>query len=168
VLLAEPASRFIVAPEAGQLIDTPLDWRVLLFSLSITTLTASVLCVAPALQMRNMQLADVLKTESGASSSSAQVRLRKTMVVAQLSSCVWLMIAAGLFARSLAQLKAVDLGFRKEQLITFQLDPTMSGCKPARIPPRWRGTRCVARRCRGGEFRLRPADWRCKPGRLSN
>ena len=127
--LARPAARFLVSPEAGQLIDATLDWRMLAFGLSITTLTAAAFCIAPVLQLRHTQLADVLKTESGASSSRAQVRWRKTMVATQLAFCVWLMMAAGLFARSLVQLKAVDLGFRKENLITFELDPMMSGQK---------------------------------------
>jgi predicted permease len=57
------------------------------------------------------------------------VRFRKALVVAQLSLCVWLMIAAGLFAQTLSKLRAVDLGFRKENLITFNLDPMISGHK---------------------------------------
>ena len=59
------------------------------------------------------ELADLLKTESGASASLAQVRLRKLMVTAQLAFCVWLLIAAGLFARSLALVRAGDLGFHQ-------------------------------------------------------
>jgi predicted permease len=128
-VLARPAARFLVSGRAGELIDMPLDWRVALFALAVTAFTALAFAVAPALSMHTMQLADVLKTETGARSSLTRVRLRKAMMAAQLALCLWLMIGAGLFARSLAQLKSVDLGFRKEHLITFQLDPTMSGMK---------------------------------------
>jgi len=103
---------------------------VMLFALAVTLLTAAAFAVVPMLQMRRAELADLLKTESGASASLAQVRLRKLMVTAQLAFCVWLLIAAGLFARSLALLRAVDLGFRKEHLITFRMDPMMSGYQP--------------------------------------
>ncbi|HTQ55195.1 MAG TPA: ABC transporter permease [Bryobacteraceae bacterium] len=126
--LAAPAARFLA--DAGDLIDTPLDWRVLLFSLAVTAATALAFAIVPALQIRKAGLADVLKTESGASASRGQVRLRKAMVAAQLAFCAWLMIAAGLFARSLAQLKSVDLGFRRDHLITFQIDAAQSGYKP--------------------------------------
>jgi predicted permease len=131
ILLVAPASRFVVSPDAGRLIDSQVDLRVLLFALLMSVATAIAFALVPALQMRHSTLASVLRTESGASASRAQVRLRKAMVTAQLAFCVWLMIAAGLFAQSLARLRTVDLGFRKEHLITFQLDPMISGYKPA-------------------------------------
>ncbi|HJT87212.1 MAG TPA: ABC transporter permease, partial [Bryobacteraceae bacterium] len=128
-LLLRPASEFLLE-ESSRLIDTHMDWRVLLFTLAATTGTAVVFAVAPALQLRRLQLAGVLKNESGASSSRSQVRLRKVMVTAQLGLCVWLLIGAGLFARSLSRLRAADLGFQKEHLITFRFDPMVAGYKP--------------------------------------
>jgi predicted permease len=130
-LLVEPASRFVIPPEAGTLIDTQMDVGILLFAFAASVATAIAFALAPALQMRRSTLASVLRNESGASSNRAQVRLRKVMVTAQLAFCVWLMIAAGLFARTLSQLRNADLGFRREHLITFQLDPMISGYKPA-------------------------------------
>jgi predicted permease len=130
-LLVTPASRFVISSDAGRLVDSPMDLRVLLFALAVSLATAIAFALAPALQMRRSTLADVLRTESGSSASHGQVRLRKAMVTAQLAFCVWLMIAAGLFARSLARLRSTNLGFRKEHLITFQLDPMISGYKPA-------------------------------------
>jgi predicted permease len=127
--LAEPAARYLIAPSAGQLIDVPLDLRILLFALAVTLLTAAAFAIAPVLQLRRPELSGVLKTESGSSASRGQVRMRKIMVAAQLSFCVWLMIAAGLFARSLSRLRAADLGFHREHLLTFQIDPMISGYK---------------------------------------
>jgi predicted permease len=122
-----PAARFLVSSDAKQLIDAPLDWRMLLFACGISIGAAAIFALAPILQMNRMEPAGVLKTESGASAGRAQVRLRKVMVAAQLVFCVWLTIGAGLFARSLAQVRSVDLGFTKERLITFQLNPMQSG-----------------------------------------
>jgi predicted permease len=130
--IGRPAARLLISPDAGPLLDSALDWRVLGFGLLLAALTAIAFCLAPAVQMRKMQLADVLKTESGATAGRAHVRLRKAMVMAQLGFCTWLVMGAGLFAKSLSHLKAVDLGFRKEHLITFQLDPQASGYKPER------------------------------------
>jgi hypothetical protein len=130
--IGRPAARLLISPDAGPLLDSALDWRVLDFGLLLAALTAIAFCLAPAVQMRKMQLADVLKTESGATAGRAHVRLRKAMVMAQLGFCTWLVMGAGLFAKSLSHLKAVDLGFRKEHLITFQLDPQASGYKPER------------------------------------
>jgi predicted permease len=121
VALLGPASRFLV-DDGNRLVDPHLDWRVLGFALGVTVLTALVFAIAPVLQLRRMELASLLKNESGASSSRGQVRLRKLMVAAQLAFCVWLMIGAGLFARSLGRLRTVDMGFRKEHMITFMMD----------------------------------------------
>jgi predicted permease len=129
IVLVRPAARFLISADAGELIDAPLDWRVLLFGLAVSIVTALIFALAPALQLNRTELADVLKSGSGSSSSRGQVRLRKGMVAVQLAFCVWLMIGAGLFARSLAQMKSVDLGFSKERLITFQFNPFQSGYK---------------------------------------
>ena len=124
------AARFLISPDAGDLFRAAPDLRILLFALAATVVTALALAVAPVLQIRRAQLAGVLQTETRASASRGQVWFRKAMVAAQLAFCVWLMIGAGLFSRSLARLRSVDLGFRKENLITFSLDPSLSGFKP--------------------------------------
>ena len=126
--LLRPASQFLLS-EQSRVIDTRLDWPVLFFALAVTTLAALAFAIVPALQLRRLELAGVLKNESGASSSRSHVRLRKLMVTAQLSFCVWLLIAAGLFAKSLSGMRAADLGIRKEHLVTFQFDPFVAGYK---------------------------------------
>ncbi len=61
------------------------------------------------------------------SASRGQVRFRKILVSVQVALCVWLAVAAGLFARTLANLENVDLGFRTENLLRFGIDPTLTG-----------------------------------------
>jgi len=51
--LGQPAARLLISPDAGPLIDSALDWRVLGFGLLLAALTAAIFCLAPALQMRN-------------------------------------------------------------------------------------------------------------------
>ena len=126
--MLRPTAQFLLGTGSA-VIDTRLDWPVLLFALGVTTLTALVFAIVPAMQLRRLELAGVLKNESGASSSRSHVRLRKVMVTAQLAFCVWLLLAAGLFARSLSSIRSADLGIRKEHLITFQFDPFVAGYK---------------------------------------
>jgi predicted permease len=69
-----------------------------------------------------------LKTEaSSVSSGASQVRFRKGLVVAQVSLSLLLLIGAGLFARSLYNLRGMHPGFAVENLMTFSIEPSLSG-----------------------------------------
>jgi len=129
--LGKPAMVLLLSEDAPSLYSTTPDLRILLFALGATLLTAVAMSLAPAFEARRTQLADILKSETGASVGRAQVRFRKALVIAQVAFCVWLLMTAGLFARTLANLRAVDLGFERRNLITFGIDPTIIGLKPA-------------------------------------
>src|SRR4030095_9620224 len=59
--------------------------------------------------------------------SSHRQRLRRLLVVAQISGALSLLIVAGLFIRTLTSAQRVDLGFDPKQLITVRLDPRQIG-----------------------------------------
>jgi predicted permease len=129
--LGRPALALLLPDDAPGLYSATPDLRILLFALGATLLTAVAISFAPAIEARRTQLADILKSETGVSSGRAQVRFRKGLVIAQVAFCVWLLMTAGLFARTLANLRAVDLGFEKRNLVTFGIDPMIAGLKPA-------------------------------------
>lgn len=106
--------------------STP-DARVLLFTLAVTLLTGLLFGLVPALQMARPQLVHALKEEGGTVVSAGHLRLRKGLVVAQVALSLLLLVGAGLFARSLWNLRALDPGFRVDRLFTFSLDPALSG-----------------------------------------
>jgi len=100
------------------------DLRILLFATSVTLLTALIFGLAPAIQGAKAAPASTLKTEAGSvAGGHAHVRMRKTLVGLQVGLCTLLVIGAGLFARSLTELKRVDLGFRSEGVIMFGMRP---------------------------------------------
>jgi len=61
------------------------------------------------------------------------VRLRKMLVITQVSLSLFMLIAAALFTRSLRNLNQVDLGFRREHLLSFSLDPSLASYQADRI-----------------------------------
>ena len=104
------------------------DLRVLGFACALSLLSACLFGLAPALQSTRPQLATTLKDQAqSAGTGGAQVRLRKSLVTAQVALSLLLLIAAGLFARSLFMLKHANPGFRTERVITFAVDPLLNG-----------------------------------------
>ena len=106
--------------------STP-DGRVLLFALVVSLLTGVAFGLVPAWQTARPQLVASLKEEGGSVVSTGHVRLRKGLVVVQVGLSLLLLVGAGLFVRSLWNLRTLNPGFRVEGLTTFSLDPTLSG-----------------------------------------
>jgi predicted permease len=103
------------------------DVRVMLFTLSLAVLTAVLFGLVPAVQASRPSLVTALKDEIGTTSGGVKhARMRKVLVVAQIALSVLLLAAAGLFARSLYNLRTLDPGFKLDRLLTFSIDPTLS------------------------------------------
>ena len=103
------------------------DWRVLAFNLALSVLTGIVFGMVPALQSTRPDLIGTLKDQAGALAGTASTGIRKLLVIAQIALSLLLLIAAGLFIRSLEKLKALDPGFRTTNLLAFKVDPTLNG-----------------------------------------
>ncbi|MGH9612369.1 MAG: ABC transporter permease, partial [Bryobacteraceae bacterium] len=109
-------------------ISTNPDLRVVAFTFAVALLTGLIFGLAPALQSTRPDLAPVLKEQAGSvQGGAAQARLRKTLVVAQVALSLLLLIASGLFARSLYNLKTLNPGFRADHLMTFSINPALDG-----------------------------------------
>ncbi len=103
------------------------DARVLSFTLALCAVTALLFGLVPAIQASRPALVTALKDEIGTTSGGVKhARIRKVLVVAQVALSVLLLAAAGLFARSLYNLRMLDPGFTVDHLLTFSIDPTLS------------------------------------------
>ncbi len=100
------------------------DSRVLLFSAGITLLTALLFGLAPALRGSRVSPGFALKQEAGGI-AGGHVTLRKAFVAVQIGLSCLLLTGAGLFARTLQNLKNVDLGFDTENVVTFSVRPAV-------------------------------------------
>ena len=132
LLLALWADRLLMAllpPETISLkISTLPDLRVLGFTIAVSFLTAIFFGLLPALQGTRPDVAPTLKDQvGGIVGGGAQVRFRKGLVVAQVSLSLLLLIGAGLFVRSLRNLRGLGPGFPTGNLVSFTLDPTLNG-----------------------------------------
>jgi len=110
------------------------DLRTLAFTLAATVLTGIVFGLAPTFQAVRSGIAGTLKDLAGSvAGGGGQARFRKLLVAAQTGLSLLLMVGAGLFARSLFNIKTQDLGFRPDHILAFDIDPKLNGYSSAQI-----------------------------------
>jgi putative ABC transport system permease protein len=103
-------------------LDVSPDARVLAFTLLVSVLTGLLFGLAPGWQATRLNLTASLKDQTGASASRSRLTLNKALVVTQVALSLFLLIGAGLFARSLRNLRTLDAGLNYENIVWFWLD----------------------------------------------
>jgi len=103
--------------------DLAMDWRVLVFTFTISLLTVLFFGLVPALQATRLSPATVLKEDTGGGGRGrAGNRLRNVFVVAQLTLSMILLMFAGLLMRSLRNISHIDPGFKVENGLALSVD----------------------------------------------
>ena len=110
-----------------------VDARVLLFTLGISVVVSLLFSIAPVLHFLRPDLANALRQNAGTASKGSQ-RFRKVAVGVQIALSVMLLAGAGLFVRTLENLRHQPVGFSTANLAVFSLDPTTSGYGEDRTP----------------------------------
>lgn len=105
-----------------------LDPRAMLFAMVVALGTGVLFGVFPALHSTKPDLATTLKGQSGqASSARSAARFRTVLVTVQIALSTTLLVASGLFLKSLVNVSRVDLGLEVERLATFRISPERNG-----------------------------------------
>jgi putative ABC transport system permease protein len=102
-------------------LDVAPDARVLGFTVGISVLTGLLFGLAPAWQSTCIDLTASFKDQSGASAGRSRLAFNKLLVVAQVALSLLLLISAGLFVRSLQNLRSLDIGFDYENIVQFSI-----------------------------------------------
>ncbi len=98
-----------------------LDGGVLAFALALSVLTGIVFGLAPALRITRRRFRGSL-LPGGRASVAGQERLRAALVVGEIALALVLLTGAGLMMKSFLRLRAVDTGFRPENVVTMTVD----------------------------------------------
>jgi predicted permease len=122
---------FLPSTGVPHLITGSIDSRVLLFNLALSLVTGVVFGLVPAMRSTRPNLAPTLKDQVGAIVGGG-VGLRKGLVVAQVTISIVLLIGAGVFIRSLRNLRMLDLGLRTDNVVAFNVAPSLSGYSTVR------------------------------------
>jgi predicted permease len=111
------------------------DLRILAFNAALALVTALLFGLVPALQSMRLNLWGTLKeVVGGIAGTGGSVKLRKALVTAQVAFSFLLLAGAGLFVRTLANLKSTPAGFRDlSNLVSFRVDPALNGYSTQRL-----------------------------------
>jgi predicted permease len=102
------------------------DPRVMLFAFAIASVTSIAFGLLPALQATRFDVAPALHGQH-ATSDRRRAWLRQSLVAAQVAMALLLLVAAGLFLRSLQEAATTDVGFNVDNVDTLQIDTRVGG-----------------------------------------
>jgi predicted permease len=123
----------ILPEEAASTFKTELDPIVMLFAALLTIATGVLFGLFPALHSTRPDLLSVLKGQSGQPSGAKGAALfRNSLATFQIAMSMTLLIAAGLFVKSLAKVARVELGLKTDSVVTFGLSPELNAYTPER------------------------------------
>jgi predicted permease len=129
IVLAPIAIRTFIAflphDTAANGLHANVDTRLLLFAFVVSMATGLLAGSAPALQARRKSLESSLRERAG--TALGGMSLRRAIVTAQIAFTLILVVAAGLFVRTLSGLLAKGPGFDRSSLISFGITPTLNG-----------------------------------------
>jgi predicted permease len=135
VALANVGVRLLLKMQPGnlpRLSEVRVDAMVLTFAIGIAVVAAIVMGILTAWRATRGEIRDLLsqstRTQGGTMSSE---RIRRGLVIAQVAMAVVLLVATGLFARSMMRLLSVDPGFRPENKVV--VDITAGGANTDRV-----------------------------------
>jgi predicted permease len=118
LILTRWAQELLPAPVGT---SAPPDWRVFAFTLATTMAAGIIFGIAPALRATKIDVGSGLK-EMGRTIAGSNTVLSRTLLVLQVAISLALLVGAGLFLRTLDNLRSVDIGFDPNNLVFVRTD----------------------------------------------
>jgi predicted permease len=122
VLLANGDENFVL--------NAQMSWRVLAVTMAVSIGAGLVFGLAPALQASGVDLTPALKTARGGGPVRRgwwRASLSRVLIVSQIAISLFLLVAAGLFVRTLSNLHAIPTGFNEEHVLLFSVNAWQVG-----------------------------------------
>ena len=116
----------------NNVLDIGLDARVLGFTLLASVLTGVPFGAASGFRASRVDLTPAFRGETAPASARGRFRIGRFLVSAQVAMSLLLLIGAGLFIRTLANLRGMDAGFRGDHVLLATLNPGLSRYTPER------------------------------------
>ncbi len=132
-------TRLLANGQQGFTLHAELNWHVLAVTLALSLICGVLFGLAPAIQATHPALMPMLKDRS-VSEARGHLRgrvphlsLTQALVVAQIAVSLLLLVAAGLFVRTLTNLQSISLGFNADSVLLFELNAPQAGYPEDRV-----------------------------------
>jgi predicted permease len=120
----------LVLEGSGNTLTTGVDPRVLVFTFAVSLVTALAFGLVPAFGTSQVESFVALKAGGRqVPSGGGRFGARAVLVAAQVAISIVLLVGAGLFLRTLMNLKQLDPGFEREAVLAVRLEPRGSNQK---------------------------------------
>jgi len=113
------------------------DLRIFAFNFALAILVSLLFSLAPAMQFWRPDATPALKQQT-ITVAGGGMRIRRLSVGLQMGLSLLLLVASGLFLRTLYNLKTLNVGFTTDHLLTFGIDARLAGYDPKDIPAQFR------------------------------
>jgi predicted permease len=114
-----------------------LNWHVLGAAVGLSLLTGLLFGLAPALQSTRVDVIPALKEARAGQPASQRLfrraSLSQALVVTQIGMSLLMLVAAGLFVRTLSNLQSIQLGFNRENVLLFRMNARQAGHRDPEI-----------------------------------
>jgi predicted permease len=103
--------------------NVPFDWRVFSFTAAVTLITGVLFGAVPAWSATRAEIGTAIKDGGKASTRRRKGWNGRTIVAFQVALSTLLVVGAGLFLRTLINLNSIEVGFRADGLVLFDINP---------------------------------------------
>ncbi len=127
--------RYISTKSDSVFLDLTFDWRIVSFTAAVALFTGILFGVLPAFRSTRVSLTSAMKgSQAGDAESRAKFRPGKWIVASQVALSLVLLVASGLFLRSLAKLVTMDVGFDRNNVLIVRADLRTTKVSPEQQP----------------------------------
>jgi predicted permease len=112
-------------------LNMPFGWRFYLFIFAVSLFVGIAFSFAPAIQAARHSFSSGLRIESRSVTSAGKLlSVRSALILTQVALSLPLLVSAALLVRSLQNLRAVDTGFNKKNVLLASINPSLNGYSP--------------------------------------
>ncbi len=113
----------------AQLLNVAIDRRVLGFTLGVSLLTAMLFGLIPAIGASRVDPQALLRSGHQPDGGRLRAGLGRLLVAGQVAASLLLLVGAGLFVRTLINLRDIDLGLTRDTILATRVEPRGSNQK---------------------------------------